>query len=198
MEDTPKLLKIPKSECPDIWIRLPRHEWSISWSIMEGSRSSWTLSVRSPSDRTIMVKTIRKSSIGIWCLSVNGKKTILVCACGGHKTGWKETEHRSNVESTDETSRFGRTDIIPWPRVLGVHSTRMRNKHMYCRQTTKYVGIQDLPRSNRKNYPVPGDLMQTSQHGPMIWKIMQRNAWSGIASWRTKQPSNCTKLQLHA
>ena len=25
MEDAPKLLKIPKSVCPDIWIRLPRH-----------------------------------------------------------------------------------------------------------------------------------------------------------------------------
>ena len=35
MEDTPKLLKIPKSECPDIWIRLPRHKWSKSWSSME-------------------------------------------------------------------------------------------------------------------------------------------------------------------
>ena len=28
MEDAHKLLKIPKSECPDIWIRLPRHKWS--------------------------------------------------------------------------------------------------------------------------------------------------------------------------
>ena len=27
MEDAPKLLQIPKSECPDIWIRLPRHKW---------------------------------------------------------------------------------------------------------------------------------------------------------------------------
>ena len=27
MEDAPTLLKIPKSECPDIWIRLPRHTW---------------------------------------------------------------------------------------------------------------------------------------------------------------------------
>ena len=26
MEDAPKLLKIPKSECPDIWIRLPKHK----------------------------------------------------------------------------------------------------------------------------------------------------------------------------
>ena len=35
MEDAPKLLKTPKSECPDIWIRLPRHRWPKSWSSME-------------------------------------------------------------------------------------------------------------------------------------------------------------------
>ena len=35
VEDAHKLLKIPKSECPDIWIRLPRHKWSKSWSSME-------------------------------------------------------------------------------------------------------------------------------------------------------------------
>ena len=35
MEDAPKLLKIPKSECPDIRIRPPRHKWPKSWSSME-------------------------------------------------------------------------------------------------------------------------------------------------------------------
>ena len=35
MEDAHKLLKIPKSECPDIWIRLPRQKWPKSWSSME-------------------------------------------------------------------------------------------------------------------------------------------------------------------
>ena len=30
MEDAPTLLKIPKSECPDIWIRLPKHKWTKS------------------------------------------------------------------------------------------------------------------------------------------------------------------------
>ena len=35
MEDAPTLLKIPKSECPDIWIRLPKHKWPKSWSSME-------------------------------------------------------------------------------------------------------------------------------------------------------------------
>ena len=32
MEDAHKLMKIPRSECPDIWIRLPRHKWLESWS----------------------------------------------------------------------------------------------------------------------------------------------------------------------
>ena len=35
MEDAHKLLKIPKSECPDIWIRLSRHKWPKSWSSIE-------------------------------------------------------------------------------------------------------------------------------------------------------------------
>ena len=35
MEDAPTVLKIPKSECSDIWIRLPRHKWPKSWSSME-------------------------------------------------------------------------------------------------------------------------------------------------------------------
>ena len=35
MEDAHKLLQIPKSECPDIWIRLPRHKWPKSWSSIE-------------------------------------------------------------------------------------------------------------------------------------------------------------------
>ena len=37
MEDAPKLFKLPKSECPDKWIRLPRHKWQKSWSGIEDS-----------------------------------------------------------------------------------------------------------------------------------------------------------------
>ena len=35
MEDVPSLLKIPKSECPEMWIRLPRDTWPKSWFCME-------------------------------------------------------------------------------------------------------------------------------------------------------------------
>ena len=35
MEDVPELLKNPKSECPDVCIRLPKHKWPKSLSCME-------------------------------------------------------------------------------------------------------------------------------------------------------------------
>ena len=35
MEDAPSLLEIPKSECPAIRIRPPKHKWPKSWSSME-------------------------------------------------------------------------------------------------------------------------------------------------------------------
>ena len=35
MEDDPRLLRIPRSECPDVWIRLPSHKWPKSWMNIE-------------------------------------------------------------------------------------------------------------------------------------------------------------------
>ena len=35
MEDASKLLRIPQTECPDVWIRLPRHTWPRSWFSIE-------------------------------------------------------------------------------------------------------------------------------------------------------------------
>ena len=35
LHDAPKLLRIPESECPDVWIRLPRHEWPKSLEKIE-------------------------------------------------------------------------------------------------------------------------------------------------------------------
>ena len=35
MEDASTLSKNPESECPDTWIRLPKHKWPKPWSCME-------------------------------------------------------------------------------------------------------------------------------------------------------------------
>ena len=60
----PTLLKTPKSECPDIWIRLPK---TLMAQIMvqygRSGCSSWAESVRSSFGRTIVGKPIRESSI---------------------------------------------------------------------------------------------------------------------------------------
>ena len=64
-------------------------------------------------------------------------------------------------------------------------------------QATLYVWIQNLWGSKKK-LPCQGNLTHTSLRGFMTWKVMPRNVWSDVADWRTKGPSNCTKLQLHA
>ena len=35
MDDAPNCSKFEKSQCPDVWIRLPRHKWPKSWSSIE-------------------------------------------------------------------------------------------------------------------------------------------------------------------
>ena len=60
MEDAPTLLKIPKSECPDIWIRLPKHKWPKSWSSME---DPVVLLERNESVRSSFGKTIMGTAI---------------------------------------------------------------------------------------------------------------------------------------
>ena len=55
LEDAARLLKIPKSDCPDFWIRLPRHIWSESWANIEDPViPSRTKSVRSSFGRTVV------------------------------------------------------------------------------------------------------------------------------------------------
>ena len=50
----------------------------------------------------------------------------------------------------------------------------------------------------QKSYLILRNLAQTFPHGPMIWKVMQRNVWKDIANWRTKQLNNYTKSRHHA
>ena len=154
MEDAHKLLKIPKSECPDIWIRLPRHKWPKSWSSMEDPVVPLERNfVWSSFGRTFMGKAIWENPIKTWlgkipsweCLFVHReKRIILICVCGWHKIGWKETKSWSTVERTQQRSRFGRTNIFPGSCILGMHSTSMRNKQRYCGQLQNHVRIANF------------------------------------------------------
>ena len=103
MEDEPKLLKIPKSECPDIWIRLPRHKWPKSWSSMEDPVVPLERNLSGhPLAGLLWERQFEKillkygwEKVSNWdCLFVHREKgIILICLCGWHKIGWKETKY---------------------------------------------------------------------------------------------------------
>ena len=92
MEDAHKLLKIPKSECPDIWIRLPRHKWPKSWSSMEDpvvplERNLYGHPLAGLLWERQFEKVLLKhgwEKIPNWeCLFVHReKRIILICICG--------------------------------------------------------------------------------------------------------------------
>ena len=150
------MLKIPKSECPDIWIRLPRHKWPKSSSSMEdpvvlpernlfGHLLAGLLWERQ--FEKILLKYGWEKVSNLECLFVHRQKgVVLICVCKWHQIGWKETKHWSDVESTQERSWIGRTNIC----ILGMYSKTMWNKQRYCWQLQHHVWIQNFRRSNRK------------------------------------------------
>ena len=101
MEDAHKLLKIPKSECPDILDSSTTTQVAkIMVQYGRPSRSSWAKSVRSSFGRTVMGKAIWEWPIETWMgensklgmsLRSSWKRIILICVCGWLKIGWKNT-----------------------------------------------------------------------------------------------------------
>ena len=98
MEDAHKLLKIPKSECPDIWIRLPRHEWPKSWSSMEDPIVPLVRNLHGhPVARLLWEKQFGKillkhgwEKIPNWEYFYSSwERIILIYVCGWHKN-WLE------------------------------------------------------------------------------------------------------------
>ena len=146
--------------------------------------------------RKFFWKTDGKSSKMGMSLCTSWKRIILICVCGWHKIGWKETKFWSDVETTQQRSRFGRTNIILWHCFFWSHSTRVSTSKDIV-NNYRDVFESRMSAGGKENNLVRGDLMQTSQHGLMIWKVMQRSVSSDVASWRTKRFNNCTMSQLH-
>ena len=79
MEDAPKLLKILKSERPDMWRRLPRHTWPTSWSHIE---DLWFLS-KGICTVTHLLASCGKDNLKKFHWDQDGKHTelgMLLCA----------------------------------------------------------------------------------------------------------------------
>ena len=124
IEDASKLLNFWKLKCLDIQILLPRHKWTKSWSSMEDPVVLLERKLYGhPLAGLFTGKAIWENPIETWpgensklvmSLCSSWKRIILICVCGWHKIGWKETKSWSDVETTQQRSRFGRNQHLSW------------------------------------------------------------------------------------
>ena len=124
------------------------------------------------------------------------KRVILICVCGRHKIGWKETKYQSDVETTQQRSWSGRTNIFLRSCTPGMHSKTMWNKQRYCWQLQNHVWIQNFRRSNwiftmlgKSSY-----LFVVSWNGRSCKEMCRKILWVG----EQKRLNNSAKYQLHA
>ena len=75
MEDASRLLRIPKSECPDFWIRLPRHQWPISCTHIEDPVLLLERNLNGhPLAGLLWERQFEEVLVGIWMPSYKTKK----------------------------------------------------------------------------------------------------------------------------
>ena len=135
MEDDPKLLKVPKSECADIWIRLPRHNWPKSWSSMEEpvvplERNLYGHPLAGLLWERQFEKILLKygwEKVPNWdCLFVHREKGLFLSVyVVDKKLAGKKQNLDPMWKLLDKKSRFGRTNIFPRSCVPGMYSKTM-------------------------------------------------------------------------
>ena len=200
--------KFQKSECPDIWIRLLKQKWLKSWSSMEDPVVPLERNLYSHFLAGLSVGTAtRESSIEIrlgnvpnWDSTTREEKTILVSVC------WLAGKQQ-NISPTWKILMkgvdVGRTNIIPWPCLFGLHSKRMSDKQGYLwKIIQKCVRIKDFCRDKGKktrNKATENPDAETTSS----WSYdMAGDAKKCVERYcelaRIKQLSNYTKSRRHA
>ena len=160
MEDAHKLFKIPKSECPDIWIRLPRHKWPKSWSSMEDpvvplERNLYGHLLAGLLWERQFEKILLKhdwEKIPNWeCLFVHRQEGLfLFVYVDDIKLAWK----KQNIDpmwkllnkKVDLEEPISFIDYV----YLGCTQKTMWNKQRYCGQLQNHVWITNFRRENWK------------------------------------------------
>ena len=179
MEDAHKLLKIPKSECPDIWIRLPRHKWPKSWSSMEDPIV--------PLERNLYGHPLAGL---IW--ERQFEKILL-------KHGWEMAGKKQNL---DPMWKLLNKEVD-----LGEPTHFLDHVYLGCTQRQCEIS-KDIVDNDRTMFQsrisagrvekLPFLKIFVFLHGLMIWLDMQRSVWNDIVSLQTRRLNNSTKYLLHA
>ena len=194
MEEAPKLLKFPKSECPDIWIRLPRHKWPKSWS-----------SVEDPV--VLLARNLYGHPLAGLLWERQFEKMRL-------KYGWEKVSTWESlfVHSqkglffsvyVDDIKLAGRKqNIDPMWKVLnkevdlGEPTSFLDHVYLGCTQRQCEIS-KDIVDNYRTMFEsrisagatekLPCSKICVFLRGLMTWKVMPRNVWNDIVSWLTTQ-----------
>ena len=204
MEDAPKLLKIPKSECLHIWIRLPRHKWPKSWSSMEDpvvllERKLYDhplagLLQQRPIQKILLEHGWEKVpnweclflhrqkrlffSVYVDDITLAGKKKISI-RCGKYSTNrsiWAN-QHHSLITYTWDLLKY-----------IAKHANLLLAIAEQCSNP-------EFPQDQRKNYQAWR--LRIFLRGPTTWKVMPRSVWNVSANGRTKLLNNCKRYHIH-
>ena len=98
------------------------------------------------------------------------------------------------MESTQQRSRFGRTNIFPWSRVLGLHSKTMWNKQRFCRQLQNHVWIANFRGMNRK----ASILWESSYFFMVLWHGWSCKEVCGTILWVGEQDDSATLQSIYS
>ena len=193
LKETPRLLRIPHSECPDVWICL---SWQKMAKLMDKHWRSRGTSGKKFIWSSIswigMGKRIRRSSffelgwekVPNWeCMFVHR----FFCQCMWMTSnGWKETEYVSQVEEMDDKRwSWGTNMMSSWSCTLGMYSNVNANRmqHLlnnirdvcitfFCWSNWKIAGVGKASRKDRSVVPRHG--------GTCSKKIVER--WCELAN----------------
>ena len=205
MEDAPRLLKIFESECPDVWIRLPRQKWPKSWSSMEDPVV--------PLERNLYGHPLAGL---LW--ERQFEKILL-------KYGWEKVSNWEGFFVNREKRQFlsvyvddikltgKKQNIDPMWKVpnkevdLGEPTSFLDHVYLGCTQRQCEIN-KDIVDNNRTKFesrisagataklPYSENLRISSWSYDM--ESHARNVWNEVVGWRTKRLNNCTKYLLHA
>ena len=133
MEDAPRLFQIPKSECPDTWIRLLRHKWPKSWSGIAGPAVLLERNLYGHPLVGLLWRDTLRRFYWDWdgkvpnceCLFVHRKQGLFLSVYVDDIKMAGRTEYGSNVEEIDGTCWSWRTNIMSRSCIFGMHSTWM-------------------------------------------------------------------------
>ena len=194
-------MKIPKSECPDIWIRLPRHIWPKSWSNMEDPVVPLERNLYGhPLAGLLWERQFEKilfqhgwEKVSNWeCLPVHRQKGLFL---SGYVDDIKLAGKKQNIDPMWKKSIWENQHLslimYSWPAL----KDNVKSAKILWTITEPCLNREFLWRELKNFHTLR---IFVFLHGLMTWKVMRRNGWNDIVSWQTGRLNNSTTYQLHA